>query len=167
MKFKLLIIILLLSGSLSAQYLRKAVGLRGGLSSGITFQYYYQEDRDLKGLMSFRNQGLQITGLIEQYVPLELHFGDHFYAYYGFGAHVGYVHVPSDQWLGYNQYPYDYHNYGGRFVIGGDGIVGAEYRVFVVPLTFGIDYKPFFELFGYDIFRLAMGDFALTIKYNF
>lgn len=167
MKIRLLIFTLLLSGSLSAQYLQNAVGLRGGLSSGISYQYFFHEDLDVKGLMSFRNHGFQITGLVEQYVPLELHYGDHFYAYYGFGAHIGYVHTPTDRWLAYNQYPYDNRDFGGRFVMGGDGIVGAEYRVFVVPFTFGIEYKPFFELFGYDVFRLAFGDFALTIKYNF
>ena len=167
MRFKILIFILFLSSTLSAQFMRNAVGLRGGLSSGITYQFFYNEERDVKALMSFRNNGLQITGLIEQYTPVAMKFGDHFYAYYGFGAHLGYVRTPSDRWLGYNNYPpdYDYHN--SRFILGGDGILGAEYRVFAVPFTFGIDYKPFFELFGFDIFRLAMGDFALTIKYNF
>ncbi len=167
MKYKILIFFLLISSALSAQYMRQAAGLRGGLSSGFSYQYFYQEDRDLKALMSFRNHGLQLTALIEQYAPLNVKFGDHFYAYYGFGVHAGMVRTANKDWIDYSSsaYPPVYRD--SRFVLGGDGMVGAEYRVFAVPLTFGIDYKPFFELFGYDIFRLSMGDFALTVKYNF
>ena len=45
---------------------------------------------------------------------------------------------------------YRYRNTRGP-VVGIDAMVGAEYRFYRIPLTIGMEYKPFLELFGRKI----------------
>jgi hypothetical protein len=166
--FFVLISILVLSAfTARAQYMKNAIGVRDGLSQGITYQHFYQEDRDLKLLLSFRDNGIQLTALLQRYEPTMLRFGESFYFYYGFGMHAGltrshhilwpYVTPDIDRNLPIRTRP----------VIGADGIAGIEFRIYTVPLAIGLEYKPFFDLFGHRMFRLALGDIGFTIKYHF
>jgi hypothetical protein len=165
MRTIILLFFLSISCSLSAQQLDQAVGLRGGFSSGITYQHFHSQSEDVKLLLSFREGGAQLTGLFEVYTPVMLGYYDQFFVYYGLGVHAGFTRYESRWWNRDNRWERGYPST--RPVIGADAIVGIEYRIEQIPLTIGFDYKPFFEFFGQDFFRLSMGDFAFAIKYNF
>lgn len=157
---------LLLATGLHAQRQEFAAGFRGGLSSGLTFQQFYSQNEDMKLLLSFREGGVQLSGLMEIYKPVMISYKDQFFMYYGAGVHVGYTRYHHNRWRDDNQYGTYYHPRT-KAVIGADGIIGIEYRIEQIPITVGFDYKPFFELFGQQFFRLSLSDFAFTIKYNF
>lgn len=167
MKFKILLLFLLLSQAVAAQYMKHAVGLRGGLSNGPTYQYYYQEDRSAGVLLSFRDHGVQLTAMLVSIDPLRLHNADQFFVYYGAGLHAGFTRNKSLLWYLDRGNNTDEGNTSSRPVVGADGVVGIEYRIYSVPISFAMDYKPFFELFGHRIFRLSMGDIAFSVKYHF
>jgi len=166
MKIKLFIILMLFCQTISAQYMKNAIGVRGGLSNGITYHRFYQEDRDANFLMSFRDNGIQLTTMMLKMQPLHVPRADQFYLYYGAGLHIGFTRNQSLLWyltLDNNQEAHPTT----RPVVGADGMIGVEYRIYSIPLSFSVDYKPFFELFGHRIFRLAMGDVAFSLKYHF
>jgi len=48
---------------------KKAVGIRGGLSSGFEYRVFSSDLISYKALLSFRNHGLQFTGMKEFHVP--------------------------------------------------------------------------------------------------
>ena len=143
---------------------KHAVSGRIGLSSGIAYQVMVDDFRGYKGLMSFRDGGVQIAGLIESYRPIYLNFTDKMYYYTGMGAHIGFTRWAPKRGI----YPF-YFSTSGSFapVIGLDAIIGIEYRLDRVPLTFSLDAKPFFELFGHTIFRLSLLDFGFSVKVHF
>lgn len=149
-----------------AQQQEFAAGVRGGLSSGLTFQNFYTPDEDVKILLSFREGGMQLTGLMEIYKPVMLSYQDQFFMYYGAGVHAGYTRYHHNRWRDDNKYG-SYYYPRTRPVLGADAIIGIEYRVEQIPITVGFDYKPFFEFFGQQFFRLSFSDFAFTLKYNF
>ncbi len=169
MKSKIITIILVsfVCIQASTQEYKNAVGVRLGLTSGFTYQRQVDEFRGYKGMLSFRDGGLQITALLESYRPLYLKFTDKMYYYTGLGAHIGYTLYQPQRGILTNPLRYSYRY--GHFspVIGLDAIIGLEFRLDRAPLAFSLDAKPFFELFGQNIFRLSLFDIGLTIKYTF
>lgn len=160
--------ILMLTGiaNVKAQTLEHAVGYRGGLSRGLTYQFFYQPMQDVKLLLSFRDQGMQLSAMIEQYEPVMTSYQDQFFMYYGAGIHLGYTQNKYPDDANNYQFPYARHVQT-RAVAGINGIIGMEYRIESIPLTFGADFKPFMEFFGKPFFRLNLSDFALSLKYQF
>lgn len=160
----LLILILWTAG---AQENRHEIGLRYGLSSGISYKMKVDEFRAYKGMLTYREGGLQLTALIESTRPLYVNFTDKLHYYTGLGAHVGFTRQVARRGFWANPFYSSYTK--GRIapVIGMDAIIGLEYRLDRVPLSFAIDAKPFFELFGQYIFRLALFDIGFSIKYSF
>ena len=133
-----------------AQTYSNALGLRGGLSSGITLKHSMGESNALEGILSVRDHGFTLTGLYEFQNPLD--DVANLYWYYGFGAHAG-------------LYDKDASSVGTGVIIGVDGIIGLEYNFDQVPLNIGLDYKPGFNLIGNTGF---VGDeFALSLRFTF
>ena len=162
-----LILFMIMNVGVNSQEYRDAVSLRLGLSSGITYQHLIDDFRGYKGMLSYREGGLQVTALLESYRPLYLKSTDKMFYYTGMGAHIGFTRYPPK--FRYNINPFRYYSGEGRFapVIGLDAIIGLEYRLDRAPLEFSLDVKPFFELFGQTIFRLSLFDFGLSIKFTF
>ena len=158
-----------MGASTFAQEKKHAVGARLGLSSGITYQMMVDQFRGYKGFMSFRDGGIQLTALIESYRPLYLDFTDKMYFYTGMGAHIGFTRWQSRNWLWSNPFRYypQANYYSIAPVIGLDAIIGMEFRLERIPLTFSLDAKPFFELFGQNIFRLSVFDLGFSVKVHF
>ena len=161
------VLLLLMASGIRGQENRNAISARLGLSSGFAYQLMVDDFRGYKGLMSFREGGIQITALIESYRPLYLKFTDKMYYYTGMGAHIGYTRFPKKH--GFYINPFYYYGNGGHFapVIGMDAIIGMEFRLDRIPLTFSLDVKPFFELFGQSIFRLSLFDIGFSVKVHF
>jgi hypothetical protein len=52
-------------------------------------------------------------------------------------------------------------------IVGADGLAGLEYIFYEVPISVGVEVKPYLELFGHDDFDAQLFDFAFTVKYLF
>ena len=165
----ILLLVLLMVEVVTGQDRRHAVSGRIGLSSGIAYQLMVDEFRGYRGFISFRDGGIQLTGMIESYRPIYLNFTDKIYYYTGMGAHIGFTRWQSGNWLWSDPFRY-YRQVTWNHVlpvIGLDAIMGIEYRIERIPLTFSLDVKPFFELFGQNIFRLSLFDIGLSVKIHF
>ena len=145
----------------------KAVGIRGGLSSGFEYRVFSGDLTSYKALLSFRKQGLQLTGMKEFHVSDAFDIGEEELSFvYGFGAHLGF-----ESWHRINYYDDIYHTpYSERRsgpIAGLDGLAAIEYSVREIPFVFGVEVKPYFNLFGENFFQLQPFDFAFTVKYTF
>ena len=87
--------------------------------------------------------------------------------YYGVGAHTGFIREKKLYYTDCdgNDWCEDYYRklYP---VLGLDGLIGAEYRFYSVPITIAIDFKPYLEFFGEEFFKINLYDFGLTLKYR-
>ena len=146
---------------------QKAVGIRGGLSSGFEYRVFSGGLTSYKALLSTRNEGLQLTGLKEFHVPEAFDFCHELTFVYGFGIHAGF-----ETWHVYRYYDVNYPNDWYREhrsgpIAGLDGLAAVEYTIPAIPLVVGIEVKPYFNLFGKNFFQLQPFDFAFTVKYTF
>jgi hypothetical protein len=83
---------------------------------------------------------------------------------YGYGAHAGFFYSSDYKFL-YNRIFYPDRRFSP--VAGIDGFGALEYRLNSFPLTFAIDYKPFFEISPYQYFKISIWDMAFALKYRF
>ncbi len=164
-KFYLIILLFLLMGSTAnAQYATRAIGVRGGISSGFEYRAFANDFLSYRVLLSSRHHGLQLTGLKEFHQQGAFDFSDELVFIYGFGAHLGF-----ESWKAYDpdiSTRYDW-EYRASPVAGLDALAGVEYNFWDFPLTVGLEAKPFFNLFGKNFFQLQPFDIAFTIRYVF
>ena len=69
MKYLITTTLILLSMEAAGQDFSRSVGIRGGLSSGVTYRQFLNPELAYEGLMSFRKGGLQFTILREHFRP--------------------------------------------------------------------------------------------------
>lgn len=134
---------------------QKAIGLRGGLSNGITGKMFLGEKSAVEGILATRWSGFNVT------VLYEIHNDNAFDVerlnwYYGVGGHIGF-------WNGtYTTWGTSGTNY---TVIGIDGIIGIEYNFLEIPINISLDWKPALNLIGYSGFWADGG--AASVRYYF
>lgn len=169
--FRILIAVLftvLLFTTASAQEKQYQAGFRLGATSGFTGRAISNNEWAFEGILGFRSGGVQVYGLLERRKQLVFPRTDRFSLYYGAGAHIGFV-----GWHKYYAYEYyDRHNHWDRysnygFAFGIDGVAGLEYAFQKVPITLGVDFKPFFEFYGPFYLRVNFWDFAFGARYTF
>ncbi len=166
MKYFIILLILLVGFESYSQH-NKSIGLRGGVTSGITFKSMIDESIGIELLLSHRNKGQVATALFEYHTPASYLFRDKLIYYYGFGAHAGYYKIEDCTFIKVDNKLEKICNTRSVPSVGFDAIVGVEYRLEAYPLTVGLDLKPFVSLFGpYSIWK-NINDIAFTIKYNF
>ena len=137
----------------SAQDYNTGIGIRAGLSQGVTLKHFVSHKAAVEGLLSTRWGGVDITGLYEVH---NMAFGvDHLNWYYGGGAHIGF-------WNGNSSWGERDRAY---TIIGIDGIIGIEYNFTEAPINIGLDWKPAINLTGYTGFWGDGG--ALSVRYIF
>ncbi|MDA0193802.1 MAG: hypothetical protein O2887_01275 [Bacteroidetes bacterium] len=166
-KIYLLIFAFLICANSYAQY-NQSAGLRLGLSSGVTFKKFIQDEEAMEMLLTGRNDGLQLTGLYEFHKPLKWGISDRMYLNYGVGGHFGYerdfrerfIYLPNSQVELIDSQKH-------QFTMGIDALIGIEYRWLAVPLTISIDMKPYFDYVGMRSTHLRFWDTALSVKYIF
>lgn len=161
---------LLLCAALSGftQGANRAVGIRGGISSGFEYRVFAEEQNSYKVLLSTRKDGIQLTGLKEFHRPNVNVFnaGEELSFVYGVGAHVGFESWYVDRYRPYE--PYEMWAQKRTGVIAGlDALAALEYTIPTLPLVVGIEAKPYFNLFGEHFFDIQPFDFAFTLKYVF
>lgn len=152
-KIFLLFAVVLFSVTTIAQDYQNAVGLRGGYVGGITFKHFLGESKAVDGILSFRQQGVLVTGLYE--IHKNAFEVERLNWYYGYGAHVGIWGANTER---------DFYPDGGP-IIGIDGVIGIEYYISEIPFTIGVDWKPAINLIGRAGFWAE--DAALSVRYVF
>ena len=151
----ILVVLMAMVVSLNAQNYYTGIGLRGGLSNGITIKHFITSDKALEGIVASRWSGVLITGLLEFDNEFNV---DGLTWYYGAGAHVGIWDVPkhASWWVeGDVTSP----------IIGVDGIIGIEYAFSDFPISLSLDWKPAINLIGYTGAWADSG--AFSIRYIF
>jgi hypothetical protein len=132
------------------------IGLRAGFYNGLTIKHFTSDKVAVEGIFSSRWRGFEVTGLYEVH---NVAFNtERLKWFFGFGGHIGF-------WDG----DYTYEKWGRRgetyTVIGIDGIIGLEYSFELIPINIGLDWKPAYNIFGYEGFW-ADGS-AFSIRYTF
>lgn len=154
---------LLLASSLGAQDFRQAVGVRIGLTAGFEYRVYTDELNSYRFLAGSRDRGLIVHGLREFHRINLFDFTDRLNVVFGGGLHVGYERW-DQQIVSGNTVYYQTRT---AFVTGLDGLAGLEYMFHEVPVSLGIEVKPYFDFFGKEMFDVELFDFAFTAKYHF
>jgi hypothetical protein len=151
----LLLIGLSISSSSVAQDYKTGIGFRGGFFNGLSIKHFVSSKAAVEGIVSSRWNGLQVTGLYEIH---NVAFNtNRLNWYYGAGAHVGF-------WD--ENHKTNWGNKGESYtVVGIDGILGLEYNFREIPINISLDWKPAWNLSGYQGFW-ADGA-ALSIRYIF
>lgn len=126
-----------LTSEVKAQSYATGIGLRSGVSNGLTVKHFIESDLALEGILHSRWRGLMITGLIEKHKDISEVRGLRWF--YGGGAHIG-------SWNGNRNPPWAEPNFGGATVFGIDGIIGLDYIFTDVPINLSLDYKPAFNI---------------------
>ncbi len=94
MKSGITIILIILSINLAGQDFSRSVGIRGGLTSGVTYRQFLNPELAYEGFLSFREGGLQFTILRQHFRPTMWQVSEGFFMTYGYGGHLGYTHTP-------------------------------------------------------------------------
>lgn len=124
-----------------AQDYNTGIGVRGGLSNGLTVKHFLNSNAAVEGILSTRWQGVNITGLYE--IHSQAFQTPRLNWYYGLGGHIGF-------WDGNRNHPW--FNDGSYTIVGIDGIIGLEYNIEPIPFNISLDYKPAINLIGHTGF---------------
>jgi hypothetical protein len=149
----LLVITFLSINLLKAQDYNTGIGIRAGISSGLSIKHFRNFTQAFEGLITSRWEGFQVTGLYE--VHHEAFDVKHLNWYYGGGVHIGFYNGSNAYW-GHNGTAYT--------IVGIDGVLGIEYNFSEIPINIGIDWKPALNLVGYTG---IWSEGALSLRYIF
>jgi len=164
MKRLLLVFIVIFTGFFAfSQEFKQAVGIRMGYTSGIEYRVFTNELNSYKFLVGSRERGFLAHALKEWHRYDMFTFTDQLTFIYGAGVHAGYERWDR-QHFNVNSSYYVTHT---AFIAGLDGFAGIEYLFHEFPISVGFEVKPYFDLFGREMFDFQLFDFALTAKYNF
>ncbi len=158
-----LLLIFMFANAVSAQEFRQAVGIRAGWTSGFEYRIFTDDYNSYKFLLSSRDRGLQLHAFKEFHRYDLFDFTDQLTFVFGGGVHVG-----SERWdEHYFDYNTSYFRTRTALIAGIDGLAGLEYTFYEVPISVGLEVKPYFDLWGKEFFDLNLFDFGLTVKYLF
>lgn len=152
---------------LNGQMAIQQVGFRLGYSSGIFYQVGSEEGNAeiaYNALLSFRDNGVQFTGMRIVYQTTLDGISPNLYFGWGYGGHIGFINSDHIKFRGD-----DYYFHGERFcpLFGIDGWLTAEYRIHEIPVNVSLNMKPFVELTVPSFFRIVPWDFAVSVSYVF
>jgi len=146
-----------------AQGYNQSAGIRLGLSPGFEYRIFSDDANSYKFLLSTRDRGLQLHLFKEFHQYDMFSFTDQLVLFYGAGIHAGYERWDVTHYNNNSQWK----DTRSAFIAGLDGLVGLEYLFYEVPISLGIEAKPYFEFLGQEIFEVQLWDFAFTVKYLF
>lgn len=164
MRILLVLLFLIVTQHLFAQYYTRSAGIRGGNYPGLTYRSFLNEEDAFEVSVSRDHHGFRINFFREYFRPAFIELSQNMLFGYGFGAHVGYRYTNK-----YETYAITYYFDRKKFspVIGMDGYVGIDYCIHEFPLVLGLDMKPYFEFSTIRIFRLNLFDVAFSVRYRF
>ncbi len=150
-----------------SQSSNKAIGIRGGLSSGFEYRVFSGNESSYKVLLSTRQRGIQLTGLKEFHIPDVFDIDEEISFVYGIGAHVGFESWYRDNYYDDFNPHLSYRERRSGPIAGLDALAALEYSIPQIPLVAGLEIKPYFNLFGKNFIQVQPFDIAFTIKYTF
>lgn len=150
------LVIMTLGTQALAQDYQTGVGLRVGVSNGLTVKHFLSDRAALEGILHTRWRGLVITGLYEVHQDIDELPGLRWF--YGGGAHIG-------TWNGNRGNPSWGDNRKGYTIFGIDGILGLDYKFNAAPINLSLDYKPAFNISS-DV-GFWGDEVALSIRFTF
>lgn len=162
-RFILVSVFLMFSICGFSQEFKQSVGFRVGLTSGFEYRVFSDDIDSYRFLLGTNNRGLKLHVLREFHKPGLFEFSDQLVFVYGAGIHGGYERW-DEMYYSYNT---SYYRTRTAFIAGLDGLAGLEYLFQEVPITLGLEVKPYFDFFGRDMFQIQPFDFAFTARYNF
>jgi hypothetical protein len=159
----LLFCLLISMPMLLAQYSERSIGLRAGGSTGVVAKWFLNDYKAGEAILSFREGGLQLTGLAEFHTPLYFDVPGQVSVYYGLGVHIGFYrgHRHLDDFHDHD------HHHGAGLALGPNAIAGVQYFLEQIPASVSLDYKPFIDLLRFNHFFRGLGDFAFSFRYHF
>jgi hypothetical protein len=163
----LLLIICIFPPMLWGQSGNRQAGLRAGVRSGMFYQVTSEAGNAEVGynaLLSFNNNGLQLTGLRIIYERALTDISPDLFFAWGYGGHVGFIYTDHVGFIGER-----YNFQGDRFcpVLGADGWLAAEYRFRDIPLNISLNLKPYAELIIPSFVKIMPVDIGISISYVF
>ena len=164
--FAILFLVIIFQKVNSQDYIN-AVGFRTGGTSGFCYKTFVNDYKALEGILSFRNNGVQLTALIETYSPANFNINENLFLYYGYGAHVGFLKKYDDNNFPFSIFEPNKSMFRTRPVIGADAIIGIEYRFVSLPVIAALDTKPYIEFFGFPFIKTKLFDIGISVKYTF
>jgi len=162
-----LLLIALPGLSVCAQPTYQQAGLRTGFTGGLFYQMTHETGNAETGYMamlSFRNHGIQVTGLRTIYVTSLDEISPDLYLGWGYGGHAGFIITNNIGFLGDRYY---FRNERFCPLIGFDGWGTIEYRFRSIPMTLSLNIKPYIELTFPSFINLMPGDIGISIAYAF
>lgn len=157
---------LIISSITYSQVFERQLGMRFGVTSGITGKVIKDKKSAIQGTLGIRNGGIQLYTLLEAYKVLDKK--QNWFIYFGGGAHVGYVNGYNKvrRWSNTTGYYWEEEFTIGP-VLGLDGVMGVEYCIPRIPLTLFLEFKPWVELQSFNKVRMNFYDFGFGIVYRF
>jgi hypothetical protein len=151
-----------------AQQYDKSAGIRLGGTSGLTFKKFIVDEQAIETIVSSRRDGVQVTVTWIMHHPMEVSFNENFFFYYGVGGHIGVEKHDDISKQLYSENPplFNYENKS-FLSLGADALIGVEYRMLNVPITFNLDMKPYVNYVGMRKLEAKFWDVAIAIKYIF
>ncbi len=120
--------------TLTAQVKSSSIGLRGGGVSGFSYKYIDHDFKAFEIIAGWQEGGFRLTGLIQKYKQIATSRVSNLFVFIGGGAHVGYVRSTKNMFtMAIDGYDYYYPQSTAKPLIGGDFIVGTEYRFENIP----------------------------------
>ncbi len=149
------------------QTANRQAGLRTGVRSGIFYQITGDAGNAEAGynaLLSFSNNGLQLTGLRIIYETALTDISPDLFVAWGYGGHVGFIYTDH---FGYFGERYNFQRERFCPVIGADGWLAAEYRFRDIPLNISLNLKPYVELIIPSFVKIMPFDIGISLSYVF
>lgn len=141
-----------------AQY-TTGIGLRAGVTNGLTVKHFISQDAALEGILHARWGGFLVTGLYEVHKDIRDVKGLQWF--FGGGAHLGTWN--SRNINSRNRPPWAEPNTT-YTVFGLNGIIGLDYAFQDAPINLSLDWKPAINL-GY--YNYGWDEVALSIRFVF
>ncbi|WP_291784056.1 hypothetical protein [Cecembia sp.] len=141
-----------------AQY-NTGIGLRAGVTNGLTVKHFISQDAAIEGLLHARWGGFLVTGLYEVHRDIREVKGLQWF--FGGGVHLGTWNTRNIS--NKNRPPWAEPNTS-YSVFGLNGIIGLDYKFQDAPIGLGLDWKPAINL-GY--YNYGWDEVALSIRYVF
>ncbi len=170
MKYIFSILFIFLFATTQAQDYRNAAGLRFGKTDGLNYKRFLTENGAIELLLGFGgyDNGMQIYTTYQWHYQIPAEFTDNLFIYYGVGGHVGYINPYKERRYYSNDSTIVIENEKNTsYTIGIDGVLGLEYRIYTIPMTVGMELKPYFEYYGLRYAQFKFWDFGFTVKYIF
>jgi len=164
MRYYAIALLLLLATGTAAQDYERAIGVRGGVTAGVLYKHFLNDEKANYSMFSYKLGGVQFTFIRQYHEPIFLDFTQQWFFYYGIGGHAGYAKY-SNQTYFFNGVEYRKREFSVGVSI--DANLGFEYHSIKYPVAVCIDFRPYFEVNVPQYFRRNYYDVGLIVYYTF